>query len=191
MLKAKPGVKPNFSNEFQKKVREQIEIEESRRSEADKLITARAVSGEEVDMWDKDRYTRDWYTAFEYVLRKGRQGLIFARTSPVQKRFIVNHFQQAHQYLDDVPLDDQLLAGELPEKEGSKYPILVKDELVTAVTGDGVNDAPALRAARIGICMGIMGTDVTKEAAAMILMDDNFASIVKGIKEGRLIFDNL
>lgn len=84
-----------------------------------------------------------------------------------------------------------MLARSSPNDKFDLVKLLKKQGEVVAVTGDGTNDAPALKESDVGLAMGIAGTEVAKEAADIVILDDNFSSIVKSVSWGRCVFSNL
>ena len=131
--------------------------------------------------------TGDYGLTAESIAR--RVGIIRGSHPRIVTGFDLNAMDE--QALEEALKDEVIFARVAPEHKLRVVSALQELGFIVAVTGDGVNDAPALKKANIGVAMGISGSDVAKEAAAMILTDDNFASIVNAIEEGRAVYANI
>jgi calcium-translocating P-type ATPase len=160
-----------------------VGLEDPPRPEVPEAIARCAAAGIRVIMVTGDHPHTAQAIAREIGLLKSEQPVVI--TGDNLRRLSPSQLQLAL----DAP--EILFARVAAEQKMHLVEALQKKGEIVAVTGHGVNDAPALKTADIGIAMGIAGTDVAKEAADMILLDDNFASIVAAIEEGRAVFDNL
>ncbi len=153
------------------------------RPEVEKAIEECRTAGIKVIM-----ITGDYGVTAESIAR--RIGLVRGRKARVVTGMEVEEMDDAQ--LGDVLREPEVLFARVSPEHKMRVALVLKEQgEIVAMTGDGVNDAPALKAADIGVAMGITGTDVAKDAAEMILTDDNFASIVSAIEEGRAVYTNI
>lgn len=152
------------------------------RSEAIKAVRACQSAGIQVKMITGDHVLTAQAIARRIGLKKNKQVLAFTGSELAKMN---------KQELATAVADGVVFARVAPEQKLHLVEALQSQGEIVAMTGDGVNDAPALKQADIGIAMGITGTEVTKEAADMLLTDDNFASIAAAVEEGRNVYKNL
>ncbi len=131
--------------------------------------------------------TGDYGLTAESIAR--RVGIVRGVNPRIISGFELNNLEDDQ--LKEALKDEVIFARVAPENKLRVVSALQELGNIVAVTGDGVNDAPALKKANIGVAMGLTGSDVAKEAASMILTDDNFASIVNAIEEGRAVYSNI
>jgi Ca2+-transporting ATPase len=157
-----------------------VGLTEPARPEAREAIAICQAAGIRPVLVTGDRPIPAWHLANEVGITTTNHILTSADISRLPVEELEELLTKVSVYAEIAP-EDKLKIVQLLQQQGQ----------IVAMTGDGMNDAPALKAADIGVAMGLSGTDVAKDAAALILLDDNFATIVAAVKEGRVIYDNI